>query len=304
MAKEKNEVYDTIIIGAGPAGMTAAIYAIRYQLKVLIISKDIGGVANLAHKIENWPGIVSITGPDLMQNFKIHLEALGVKIIQEEVVKLAEGFEVSTSGGKTFKSKTLILALGTVRRKLNIPGEDEFIGKGVSYCFTCDGPMFRDKIVCVVGGSNSAAMAALLLAEYAKKVYLIYRKEALRADPILIERVNKNKKIQAMYNTEITKILGTKFVEKIVLNNGKEMPMEGIFIEAGGIPSTDLAKELGVKLNEHSSITVDDNMQTNIPGVYAAGDITNTPLDQVVTACADGAKAAYSVFNYFKQKPA
>lgn len=302
MAKEKNEVYDTIIIGAGPAGMTAAIYAIRYQLKVLIISKDVGGIANLAHKIENWPGIISITGPDLMQNFKIHLEALGVKILQEEVVKLSSGFEITTAGGKTFKSKTLILALGTVRRKLNVPGEDEFIGKGVSYCFTCDGPMFRNKIVCVVGGSNSAAMAALMLAEYAKKVYLIYRKESLRADPVLVDRINKNKKLEVLYNSEITKIIGTKFVEKIVLNTGKELPMEGVFIEIGGIPSTDLAKELGVKLDEHSSITVDDNMQTNVPGVYAAGDITNTPLDQVVTACADGAKAAYSVFNHLKQK--
>ncbi|MDP2909306.1 MAG: FAD-dependent oxidoreductase [Nanoarchaeota archaeon] len=301
MASKKNDVYDTIIIGAGPAGMTAAIYAVRYKLKTLVISKDVGGVANLAHKIENWPGITSITGIELMQSFKKHVEALGVKILQDEVVKLASGFEVVTSGGKKFKSKTLILALGTVRRKLNVPGEDEFIGRGVSYCTTCDGAMFKNKTVCVVGGSNSAAMAALLLAEYAKKVYIIYRKEALRADPILIERIAKNKKIEVIYNAEITKILGMKFVEKIILNNSKELPMEGVFIEIGGIPSTDLAKEIGVKLDEHNSIIADANMNTNVPGVFAAGDITNTFLDQVVTACGDGAKAAYSAFNHLKK---
>ncbi len=301
MTNQKNEVYDTIIIGAGPAGMTAAVYAARYKLKTLMISKDVGGIANLAHKIENWPGIISITGIELMQNFKQHVESLGVKIIQDEVVKLSAGFEVTASSGKRFKSKTLILALGTVRRKLNVPGEDEFIGKGVSYCVICDCVFFKNKTVCVVGGSNSAAMAALLLADYAKKVYLMYRKEQLRAEPVLVDRLEKNKKIQVMYTTEIEKILGTKFVEKIVLSNGKEMPMEGVFIEAGGIPSTDLAKELGVKLDEHSCIIVDSNMQTNVPGVYAAGDITNTPLDQVVTACADGAKAAYTIFNSLKR---
>ncbi|MBM3199958.1 FAD-binding protein [Candidatus Woesearchaeota archaeon] len=301
MVNENNEVYDTIIIGAGPAGMTAAIYAIRYKLKTLIISKDTGGIANLAHKIENWPGIVSITGPELMENFKNHVEALGVKIVQEEAVKISQGFEVTTSESNKFKAKTLILALGTVRRKLNIPGEDEFLGKGVSYCCTCDGPMFRNKIVCVVGGSNSAVMGALLLADYASRVYLIYRKDALKADPALTDSLKTNKKIEVIFNSEITKIVGTKFVEKIVLNNGKELPMQGIFIEIGGIPSTALAKQLGIDLDDHSSIIVDDNMRTNVKGVFAAGDITNTPLDQIVTACADGAKAAYAAFNHLKK---
>lgn len=297
----KNQIYDTIILGAGPAGMTAAIYAARYKLKTLVISKDIGGVANLAHKIENWPGIVSITGQDLMQNFKKHVEALSVKIKQDEVVKLSEGFEILTSSGKTFKSKSLILALGTVRRKLNIPGEDEFIGRGVSYCFTCDAVFFKNKTVCVVGGSNSAAMAALLLAEYSKKVYIIYRKDALRADPVLIERINKNKKIEILFNSAIAKIIGTKFVEKIVLKEGKEMPMEGVFVEIGGLPSTGLAKQINVKLDENNFIITDADMQTNVPGVFAAGDVTNTPLDQIITACGDGAKAAYSAFNYLKK---
>lgn len=301
MMANKKSIYDTIIIGAGPAGMTAAIYAARYRLKTLVISKDVGGVANLAHKVENWPGITSITGIELTQNFKKHVEASGVKIVQDEVIKLANKFEVVTSSGKKFKSKTLILALGTVKRKLDIPGEDKFMGKGVSYCAICEAPMFKNKTVCVVGGRNSAAMAALLLSKYAKKVYIIYRRKKLNADPILIKQVEKNKKIKAVYNSEVNSILGTKFVEKIVLKDGKEMPMEGVFIEAGGIPLTDLAKELSIKLDEHSSIIVNSSMQTNIAGVFAAGDITNTPIDLIVTACADGAKAAYSAFKYLKK---
>lgn len=297
----KDYIYDTIILGAGPAGMTAAIYAARYKLKTLVISKDVGGIANLAYKVENWPGIVSISGTELMQNFKKHVQSLGIEIVEDEVGKIIKKFEIVTKGNKRFKAKTLIFAFGTVRRKLNVPGEDEFIGRGVSYCTVCDAPMFRNKTVCVVGGSNSAAMAALLLSEYAKKVYLIYRKAQLRADPMLVERVKKNPKIEVIYNAKISEIIGKKFVEKIVLEDGKEMPMEGIFIEAGGIPSTDLAKELGVNLNENNSIIVDDKMQTNVPGVFAAGDITNTPLDQIVTACSDGAKAASSAFHYLKK---
>ena len=300
MANEK-DVYDLIIIGAGPAGMTAAVYAARYKLRILIISKDAGGVANLAHKIENWPGIISISGTDLMQNFRKQVEALGVKIVAEEINKIRNKFEIVTSSGKKFKSKTLILAFGTVRRKLNVPGEEEFIGKGVSYCATCEAPFFRDKTVCVVGGRNSAAMAAMLLSKYAKKVYVIYRREKLRADPMLIEQVEKDSKIEMVYNAEVAKILGSKFVEKIILKDGKEMLMDGVFIEIGGVPSTTLVKEINVKLDRHGFIITDANMQTNVQGVFAAGDIINTPLRQIVTACGDGAKAAYSAFHFLKK---
>ncbi|MCG2717590.1 MAG: FAD-dependent oxidoreductase [Nanoarchaeota archaeon] len=297
----KNQIYDTIIIGSGPAGMTAAIYAARYKLKTLIISKDVGGVANLAHKVENWPGIVSIPGTELMQNFKKHVTVLGVELVEDKAEKIINKFEVVTASNKRFKSKTLIFALGTVRRKLNIPGEDKFTGKGASYCATCDAPFFKDKTVCVVGGRNSATMAASLLSQYAKKIYIIYRKDKLRADPVLIEQVEKNPKIEMIYKSEVAKILGTKFVEKVILKDGKEIPIEGVFVEIGGIPSTGLAKELQVKLDNGSYIIVDDKMQTNIPGIFAAGDITNTPLAQIVTACSDGAKAAYSAFQYLKK---
>lgn len=297
----KTQIYDIIILGAGPAGMTSAVYAARYNLKTLIVSKDVGGVANLAHKVENWPGIIRIPGTELMQNFKKQVKTLGVGIVEDKVEKIANKFEVITASNKKFEAKTLIFALGTVRRKLNVPGEDEFTGKGVSYCATCDCVFFKNKTVCVVGGRNSAAMAALLLSEYAKKVYIIYRRDKLRADPILIEQAEKNPKIEMIYKAEVAKIIGTKFVEKIVLKNGKEMPMEGVFVEIGGIPSTGLAKKIGVKLDENSFIITDANMQTNIPGVFAAGDITNTPLAQIVTACGDGAKAAYSAFHFLKK---
>jgi len=292
--------YDVIIIGAGPAGMTAAIYAARYKLKTMIISKDVGGVANYAHKVENWPGIVSITGTELMQNFKKHVEALGVKILNEEVDKIKNKFEIVTSENKTFKSKTLIIALGTIRRKLNIPGESEFAGKGISYCTTCDAPFFKDKTVCVVGGKNSAVMSALLLSEYAKKVCIIYRQDKLNATPALVEQAEKNKKIEVLFNAEVAEIHGDKFVEKIKLKDGKEMDMQGVFIQIGGIPSTVLIKQINVKLDEHDYIIVDPSMKTNVEGVYAAGDITNTSLRQVITACGDGAKAAYSAFHYLK----
>ena len=300
MANE-TELYDIIIIGAGPAGLTAAIYAARYKLKTLIISKDVGGVANLAHKVENWPGIISIPGTELIKNFKEHVTSFGIEIIEGEVSKIINNFEVVVKGNKKFQSKTLILALGTVRRKLNIPGEDEFISKGVSYCVTCDAPFFIDKIVSVIGGRNSAVMAALLLSEYAKEVKIIYRQDKLNSDPVLAEQAEKNPKIKMIYNSEVAKVVGSKFVEKIILKDGKEMSMDGIFIEIGGIPSTDLARQLNVKLNDHNCIITDANMQTNIPGVFAAGDIIDTPLRQIVTACGDGAKAAYSAFRHLKK---
>jgi len=305
MANKKEE-YELVIIGAGPGGMTAAIYAARYKIKTLIISKDVGGLGNEAHIVENWPGIIKIPGTELMQNFKKHVESLGVKIMQEEVDKLEKknnSFQVTTANSKTFNAKTLILALGSVRRKLNIPGEAEFIGKGVSYCTTCDAPLFKDKTVCVVGGRNSAVMSAIVLAKYAKKVYIIYRRDALRAEPYLRDDLKNYKNIEIIYNAEVTKIEGTKFVEKITLKDGKEMPMEGVFIQVGQIPSTTLAKELNLKLNEKKSIITDKEMATNVPGVYAVGDIRDTPLKQIVTAAGDGATAAFSVFKYLKKGP-
>ncbi len=300
-------MWDLIIVGSGPAGLTAGIYAARYKLKTLIIGKGLGGAASEASKIENWPGIKEISGLDLMNTFKEHVSSFGVKVVPENVVDIrgAKVFEVETEANKRFKSKTVILALGTERRKLNIPGEDEFLGRGVSYCAVCDAPLFRGKTVAVIGGRNAAAMAALLLAQYADKVYIIYRRAKLRCDPIFCDRI-KNKKIEVVYNALPKEVLGDALVRSLIIDKkgkGQKIKLDGVFVEIGSIPSTDLTKKLKLKLYKEGFIVVKEDMSTNVRGVFAAGDITtgSSKLRQIVTAAAEGAIAADSVFNYLQK---
>lgn len=295
---------DLIIIGAGPAGLAAAIYAGRYMLKTLIISKNIGGTCLEAHDICNYPGFKKISGQDLMKKFIGQVKSYNIKIIEEEIAdidKIKDIFKIKTKTGKLFETKTIMLCLGTKRRKLNIQGEEDFLGRGVSYCFTCDAPLFKDKIVGVVGGSDAAVMAARLLREYARKVYIIYRKDKLRAEPIRIEQIKKDPKIEIITNTNITKIIGKKFVEEVIFDNKKSLKLDGIFVEIGAIPSTDLAKKLKLKLTKDNYIKVNKDQETNIKGVFAAGDITDNQLKQVVTSAAEGAKAAFSVYKYLQK---
>lgn len=296
-------MYDLIIIGAGPAGLMAAIYAIRYKLKFEIIGKLAGGQMTLASRIENYPGFRKIVGTDLTAKIVDQLKGLGVKIMVDEIedVKRKDGlFLLTAEGGKTYKTESLIVATGTERRKLNIPGEEKYQGKGVSYCTTCDSAFFKDKIVAVIGGANSAAVGALHLAAFAQKVYIIYRRKPLRADPVWIERVKKNKKIEVVYDTNVTKILGdgVKVTGVEWDKDKKGLEVDGVFIEAGGVPGTTLVKPLEVKLDENGFIKVDLKMATNIPGLFAAGDITSSGalLQQIATACAQGAMAATSVY--------
>jgi len=297
-------MYDLIIIGAGSAGLASAIYAARYKLKTLVTSKDIGGTVLEAYKVENYPGFKTISGIDLMNKFKEQTKELGVKIIEDEVVdiKKSNNFKLNTKQ-KSFESKAIVIATGSKRRKLDVPGNNEFEGKGVSYCATCDGPLFKDKIVGVVGGSDSAARAALLLAEYAKKVYIIYRKEKLRAEPLLVEHINKNKKIEIINNTNITEIKGDKIISSVIFDSGKEFKLEGLFMEIGALPNNEIAKKLGVNLDEQGYIIVDKAQKTNVDGVYAAGDITNASnkFEQITTAVAEGTIAANSVYNFLKK---
>ena len=301
------EVYDLIIIGGGCAGFSAAIYSARYSLRTLVISREIGGALNEAHVVENYPGFKSISGLELMMRFKEHAESLGVEFIEDEVIKAekkGDVFLVQTRK-KSYEAKAIILALGLQRRKLNIPGEDKFIGKGVSYCYTCDAAFFKDKIVGVVGGSDSAAMAALLLSRYSKKVYIIYRKQEIRAAPINKKAVEENKKIEIIPNTNIIELKGDKFLTSVVFDKpykgSKEFKLDGLFVEIGHIPSTIIAENLGVKLNDEGFIIVDKEKRTNIGGVFAAGDITDTVLRQAVTAASDGAVAAYSAYKYLEK---
>lgn len=309
----KNVLYDLIIVGAGPAGMSAGIYAGRYRIKTLVLSKDVGGTCTTAHMIENYPGFRSISGLDLMVKFKEHLEDYKdqVEVKQEEVqraLRREDNFVLITDKDE-YEAKSIVLALGTRRRKLNIPGEKEFLGKGVSYCATCDAAFFKEKTVSVVGGSNSAVTAALLLAEYAQKVYLIYRNgKYTKAEPVWVERMEKNEKIIKILNTNVLKINGKEVVKSVKLDKPykgkKELAVDGIFIEAGSYPVIGLASNLGLKLDENDLIVVNEKGETNIEGVYAAGDITNGfgNLKQVITAAASGVVTATSIYKWLTSK--
>ena len=301
-------IYDLIIAGAGPAGLSAAIYASRYNLNTFIISEEIGGMASEAYKIENYPGFKSIPGMELMNKFKEQIKGL-IDIKQERIIELKkENNFMITTKKNIYKSKTVIVAAGTKRRKLNIPGEQELIGKGVSYCATCDAAFFKDKIVGVVGGNDAAAMSALLLAEYAKKVFIIYRKEKIRAEPLRVSQLEKNKKVTIINNTNVITVNGDKIVSSVTLDkeykNSKELALDGLFIEIGSIPSTILTKPLGIELDEQGYIIVDASQKTNVDGFYAAGDITSNSdkFRQIITAASEGAIAAHSVYEFLKNK--
>ncbi|MFA6296096.1 MAG: FAD-dependent oxidoreductase [Patescibacteria group bacterium] len=297
-------LYDLIIIGAGPAGYTSAIYAARYKINTLVLAKEIGGLAMSAPKVENWPGVLGKTGIELMADFKKHVEHYGVKILMEEISDIKKENNLFTILTETqhYQAKSIILALGSERRKLNIPGEKELTGKGVAYCATCDAIFCKNKIIAVVGGGNSAAVSALLLSEYVSKVYMIYRKSKLKAEPIWVDQILKNKKIEIIYNANVIEAKGEKFLEKIVLDNKKELQVGGLFIEIGAKPQTELAKCLNVKLDKNNLIIIDQACKTNVDGVFAAGDITtgSNELKQIVTAASEGAISATSVYEYLK----
>ena len=301
-------IYDLIIVGAGPAGISAAIYASRYNLNALVIGDEPGGMAAEAYKIENYPGFKSVSGMELMNKFKDQIKGL-VDIKQEKIIELKKenNFVITTKRG-VYKSKAVIIASGTKRRKLNIKGEKEFLGRGVSYCATCDAAFFRDKVVGVVGGNDAAAMSALLLAEYARKVFIIYRKEKIRAEPLRVSQLEKNKKITIINNTNVIAVNGDKMMSSVTLDKefskSKELALNGLFIEIGSVPSTILTKKLGIKLDEEGYITVDSVQKTNIEGFYAAGDITtnSNKFRQIITAASEGAVSAHSVYEFLKNK--
>lgn len=304
--------YDLIIVGTGPAGLTASIYASRYRIKHLLIGTQLGGAMSWAAEVENYPGFKKISGLELANKMAEQVKELGGEIVNESVVEIKKidlGFKITTDGGKEYKTKALILATGTQRRKLGVPGEEEYLGKGVSYCTTCDAAFFKDKTVAVIGGSNAAVMGAIHLAELAKKVFLIYRGRPLRADPVLVERIEKETKIKVVYETNVKKIIGdgskvtTVELDKPYQGNS-QLALEGIFIEIGGVPGTELVKTLGVELDDRGFIQVKSDMSTNISGVFAAGDIANAAgeLQQIITAASEGAIAASSVFRYLKKR--
>ncbi|RME54770.1 hypothetical protein D6777_02820 [Candidatus Woesearchaeota archaeon] len=289
-------MYDIAIIGAGPAGFTAAIYARRYRLKTLIIGEIYGGMISEAHKVCNFPTYDSIKGYELTQKMLQQVQNLGAEVVPEVVEDITKDkvFTVKTNNAK-YQAKKVIIAIGSKKRKLNVPGETELLGKGVSYCATCDAAFFNGKTVAVIGGSNSALTAALLLAEYANKVYLIYRKDNFfRAEPAWVEQVNANDKIEILFNTNVLEILGKEKVESVKTTNGL-IEVNGVFVEIGSTPDVRFVEKLGLE-HRDGYIVVDKFQKTNVDGIYAAGDATDNVLKQVITACAEGAVAASTAY--------
>jgi len=304
-----NKTYDLVIIGAGPAGLTASLYASRYKLEHLIFGVEPGGQINEIHSLENWPGIIAIPGRELIGNMIEQVNNFGVQIKNESISSIkknAEGiFEVET-GREKYLAKAIIMAMGASYKKMNIPGEKEFTGKGVSYCATCDAMFFRNKIVSVIGGGNSAAVAALELSDFASKVYLIYRGERLSADPVWLDKIAANPKIEIIRETNILEIKGEMKVEKMIIdkphNDKTFLETDGVFIEIGSEPGVELARKLAVEIDEQNFIKVGLDQGTNITGVYAAGDITtgSNKFRQVIMAASEGALAANSAYKKLK----
>ncbi len=304
-------MYDTIIIGAGPAGLTAAIYATRRKLKTLVLSKDLGGQIVRTNFVENYPGIDEITGPNLAKNMEAQAEKFGAEIKYEEaqnISKTTKNFIVKTDLGE-YETKTLILAFGKTPRSLGVPGEEQFRNKGVSYCVNCDAPLFKDKIAAVIGGGNAAFDAVHYLSKIAKKVYLIHRRTGFRADETTIEQTKKIDNAELVLDSVIKEVQGDKFLKKLIIENVKtkevkELEVDGLFVEIGSTVETDFAKHL-VELDELKQIKVNDKCETSCPGIFACGDVTIIPFKQATIAVGEGAKAALQAYNYIHNiKPA
>lgn len=306
MAEDKT--FDIIILGGGPAGLSAAIYAARSSAKTAIIDISmLGGQPSNYLELENYPGFSKIGGYDLMEKFEEHADMFGIqKFPMEEIqsVDLTSEIKTVTTLNGEFKAKSIIIATGAQSKKLGVEGEKEFVGRGVSYCAVCDGAFYKNKVVAVVGGGNAAVEEAGYLTKFASKVYLIHRRDELRADKIVQERAFKNEKLEFIYDTVVNKINGDGVVKSATIENVKthevkDLAIDGIFPYIGFEPNADLFAGQ-VKQDKNGFIMVDEAMQTSVKGVYAIGDVRVTPLRQVITAAADGAIAAVYAGRYIE----
>ncbi len=300
-------MYDLIIIGAGPAGITASVYAARKRLNFLVITKDIGGQTAWSGDIENYTGYQFITGSDLTAKFEEHMRRYNVELKENEdvieVEKRGDTVYVKTTKAK-YKTKTAIIASGKTSRELGVPGEKEFKNKGLTYCATCDAPLFLGKVVAVIGGGNSGLDATLQLIKIAKHIYLINITPKLTGDPIMQEKVMESSLVTVLNDTKVTAVVGDKMVNGIkIKKQGQDekelLNVQGIFVEIGLMPNSQLAK--GIEKNQWGEIKVDSYNRTNIPGIFAAGDVTDVPEKQIVIAAGEGSKAALGVFRYLNQ---
>jgi thioredoxin reductase (NADPH) len=296
------ETQDMLIIGGGCAGLSAGMYAARLNLKTMLFAELPGGLITTTHIVENWPGIISTTGPDLGMSLWEHAKVSGVTMKSEtirSIEKQGDIFVVKSSRNE-YHGKTVVFATGSAHRHLDCVGEKEFMNKGVSYCALCDGAFYKEKVVAIVGGGDSAAKEALFLAQHAAKVYVIVRKGVLRAEPANHRLVMSEPKIEVLFNEEVAEIRGGAGVENVLLKSGRELALEGVFVAIGQIPSTDLAASIGVTLNDKKEIMINRHSETNVPGAYSCGDCTDTEFKQAITGSAEGVTAAYFAFSYLK----
>lgn len=305
---EEPLLYDLVIIGGGPAGLSAAIYALRSRLRTLLIEKMIlGGLASTTYQVENYPGFSeTISGSDLTQRMAEQAKKLGLEVFWGNVTgikKSGKVFEISADV-KKYSAKSVIICTGTEAEKLGIAGEEEFRGRGVSYCATCDGPFYQNKNVIVVGGGNSAVEEALYLTRFASKVSIVHRRDQLRADKILADQAKTHPKVYFFWHSVLEEIIGEKSVKEVVLKDlisekKLRVSVDGVFIYVGSNPNTGPFKGL-IKLNDKGFVITDENMKTSVPGIFAAGDVRVKSLRQIVTAAADGAIAAESTRDYLE----
>ena len=301
-------MYDLIIIGGGPAGLTAAIYAARRAVRTLVLAREFGGQAVYASKVENFPGFDMISGYELMEKMKAQAERLGAEVKSaetKEIKKENDIFFVQDKDGKIYESKSLILSFGAVPRKLGLPNEDKFKGNGISYCATCDAPFYKNKNVAVIGGGNAALDAALLLAKFAKQVYLVHRRDEFKGEAVRVDDVKKLSNIEIILNSEVKEIKGEKNITGVTVvrnDNGESRDLEvnGIFVEIGHIVESEFISKM-VTLDQRRQIIVNDKNETNVPGVFAAGDATTVPWKQIIIAAGEGAKAALSTYGYLQK---
>ncbi|MCW4044118.1 MAG: thioredoxin-disulfide reductase [Candidatus Bathyarchaeota archaeon] len=302
--------WDIIIIGAGAAGLAAGIYAARSGLKTLIIEEKMaGGTAADAPSVENYPGFSQISGAELAEKMALHCRKTGATIRELETVvslDLKEEKKTVITANSTYEAATVIIASGAHYREIGVKGEKEFRGRGVSYCGVCDGPFFKGKRVLVVGGGNSALTTALYLSGIVAQVIVTHRRDAFRAEEALVKDIASRGNVQVLLNTEVKEILGEKAVTKVVLFDSKtgevrELAVDGVFVQVGEAPNSQLAREAGVEVDEHGYIKIDLCQRTNIAGVYAAGDVTNHPVKQVGTAVGQGITAALEAYGYVRR---
>ncbi|NLW56016.1 MAG: FAD-dependent oxidoreductase [Firmicutes bacterium] len=298
------ELYDLIIIGAGPAGMTAAVYCLRKGLRTMVLSKDIGGQANWTTLVENYMGFMEISGPELMQRFEDQLKKEKANLVNDEAVDLVQHGGAFTVKGKTtgeHRGRAVIVATGKRPKKLGVQGEEQFKGKGVSYCSTCDAPLFRETAVAVVGGGNSGVQAVLdLLANQARQIFLVTNQE-LTADQVLVKQIIDHPKVRLYLHSQVTEIHGEQMITAVSVQSQKtglkeQLPVEGVFVEIGLEPNSEFLQVL--RKNNLGEVVIDCECRTNLPGVFAAGDVTNIPEKQIIVACGEGAKAAIKAWEY------